>query len=150
VIHVVRLGPGPGLRLGTVRRPPRGVRKSDWGRYFDLWLPLLAPSAPLVKYALGGGNYDRYARRYVSEMKRREPSEVLDLLAALSHSTDFSVGCYCEDESRCHRTLVRELLRQRGARIDEPRLQQRQRLGSRHGSPARARRRQRGHRSQLR
>jgi uncharacterized protein YeaO (DUF488 family) len=120
MIHIVRLGGGSkrrGVRLGTVRRPPRGVPKSRWNEYFDVWLPVLSPSAPLVKYALGGGDYQRYARRYRNEMKQREPAQVLDALAALSHVADFSVGCYCEDPSRCHRTLRAELLALRGGRV---------------------------------
>ena len=125
--HVVRLGSkrrrDEGLRLGTVRRPPRGVPKSrfaadDW---YDVWFPLLAPSAATVKLGLGArtdADWRRFARRYRAEMARAEARQVLDLLAALSREADFSVGCYCEDESRCHRSVLRALLAERGAVID--------------------------------
>ena len=126
-IRVVRLGtpraPGEGLRLGTVRRPPRGVRKEDYGRldYYDVWLPDLAPSAELVKMALAeGGDPKRWAafvRRYRQEMKEPHAGHLLALLAALSRQTDFSVGCYCEDESRCHRSILREILLEHGAEV---------------------------------
>ncbi len=122
---MVRLGsprlPDEGLRLGTVRRPPRGVRKEDFARrdYFDLWLPDLAPTAELVSYALSQpftpARWATYARRYRSEMRAPPARRLLALLAALSAQTSFSVGCYCEDESRCHRSLLRELLREAGA-----------------------------------
>jgi uncharacterized protein YeaO (DUF488 family) len=124
-IRVVRLGtpraPDEGLRLGTVRRPPRGVRKEDFARrdYFDLWLPDLAPTADLVSYALSQpftpARWATYARRYRSEMRAPAAQRIIALLAALSAQTSFSVGCYCEDESRCHRSLLRELLRDAGA-----------------------------------
>jgi uncharacterized protein YeaO (DUF488 family) len=126
-IRIVRLGTprqaGEGLRIGTVRRPPRGVPKSEFasGNWYDLWFPNLAPSAELVKSGLsaasGGGarEWARFARAYRAEMAAPDRSRELDLLAALSHRTDFSVGCYCEDESRCHRSLLRELLAERGA-----------------------------------
>jgi uncharacterized protein YeaO (DUF488 family) len=126
-IRVVRLGTprvaDEGLRLGTVRRPPRGVRKEDFSRldYYDLWLPDLAPSASLVSRALAepwtNARWSRFARQYAAEMKKPEPQRLLMLLAALSKQTNFSVGCYCEDETRCHRTLLRDLLRQYGASI---------------------------------
>ncbi len=125
-IRVVRLGAprlaGEGLRLGTVRHPPRGVRKADLARagFYDVWLPILAPSAPLVRFARGASSAREWAafrRRYWREMNQPAPRHVLDLLAALSHRTDLSVGCYCEDESRCHRSVLRELLRERGARL---------------------------------
>ena len=124
--HVVRLGSkrrrGEGLRLGTVRRPPRGVPKSrfasdDW---YDVWFPLLAPSAAAVKLGLGArtdADWRRFAKRYRAEMARPDARQALDLLAALSRVADFSVGCYCEDESRCHRSLLRELLIARGADV---------------------------------
>ena len=124
-IRVVRLGspraPGEGLRLGTVRRPPRGVRKEDFARrdYFDLWFPDLAPSAPLVSWALSepwtDARWKRYARAYQREMRAPAARRLLGLLAALSRQTDLSVGCYCEDESRCHRSLLRDLLVEAGA-----------------------------------
>ena len=126
MLHVVRLGtprhPGEGIRLGTVRRPPRGIRKSAYatGNWYDLWLPDLAPSAGLVKFALQATTereWRTYERKYRAEMKAPEKARLLDLLAALSHQTDLSVGCYCEDESRCHRSILRELLEDRGAAL---------------------------------
>ena len=126
VVRIVRLGtrrhPREGLRLGTVRRPPRGVPRSRFasGNWYDVWLPDLAPAADTVKLAQGAGSpreWSAFARRYRAEMASPASSRLLDLLAALSHTTNFSVGCYCEDESRCHRSLLRELLRSRGARI---------------------------------
>jgi uncharacterized protein YeaO (DUF488 family) len=125
-IRIVQLGspraPGEGLRLGTVRRPPRGVRKEDFARrdYYDVWLPNLAPSAALVAQALAAEDDKAWAafrRKYEAEMKQPDASHLLDTLAALSHQTSFSVGCYCENEQRCHRSLLRELLKQRGAEI---------------------------------
>lgn len=125
-IRVVRLGtprtPGEGLRIGTVRRPPRGVPKSKFasGNWYDVWFPLLAPSDATVKVGLGAKT-DReraaFAKRYRSEMAKPDASRALDLLAALSRTADFSVGCYCEDESRCHRSVLRTLLRERGAEV---------------------------------
>lgn len=126
-IRIVRLGqprqPGEGIRLGTVRRPPRGVKKDDYARrdFFDVWLPELAPAAPLVSWALSGGltdaKWSKYARRYRAEMKKPAAQHLLDLLAVLSRTTDLSVGCYCENESRCHRSLLRELLAEKGASL---------------------------------
>jgi uncharacterized protein YeaO (DUF488 family) len=121
VIRVVRIGTprskGEGLRIGTVRRPPRGVPKKDFARrdFYDVWFPLLAPSLPTMKLGLSGDQ--RFRKKYLAEMARPDASRAIDLLAALSKSANFSVGCYCEDESRCHRSLLRELLRSRGARI---------------------------------
>jgi uncharacterized protein YeaO (DUF488 family) len=121
VIRVVRLGTprakGEGLRLGTVRRPPRGVRKADFARrdFYDQWLPLLSPSAPLVKRA--GDDWAEFTRDYRREMRAAAPRQMIELLARLSHHVDFSVGCYCEDEARCHRSVLRELLAQQGARL---------------------------------
>ena len=124
-IHVVRLGTrrvkNEGLRLGTVRRPPRGVRKEDFAArdHFDLWLPDLAPSAGLVSWAMSEPFTDKrwatFARRYRSEMRRPATRRLIALLAALSSHTNFSIGCYCEDESRCHRSILRELLLECGA-----------------------------------
>ena len=123
-ISIVRLGSrrekNEGLRIGTVRRPPRGVAKSDFAArdFYDVWLPTLAPSAPLVKAALAAADdraWHAFTKRYRAEMSRPEASRVLDLLAALSHSADFSVGCYCEDERRCHRSVLRQLLSERKA-----------------------------------
>jgi uncharacterized protein YeaO (DUF488 family) len=125
-VRIVRLGtarlPREGLRIGTVRRPPRGVPKSRFasGDWYDVWLPNLAPAAETVKLALASHTprqWAAFSRRYRAEMARADNSRVLDLLAALSHETNFSVGCYCEDEARCHRSLLRQLLRERGARI---------------------------------
>lgn len=128
-VHIVRLGsdrrPGEGLRIGTVRRPPRGVPKSEFARrnFYDVWLPNLAPSDALVKQAQAALRQDdarawhRFVRHYRAEMKAPEHRALLDTLAALSHHADFSVGCYCEDASRCHRSVLRELLRERGARL---------------------------------
>ncbi|HEV7667917.1 MAG TPA: DUF488 family protein [Thermoanaerobaculia bacterium] len=125
-VRIVRLGTprakGEGLRIGTVRRPPRGVPKTEFasGDWYDVWLPNLSPSAELVKRALAAETdkeWTAFARTYRSEMAEPERSRLLDLLAALSHQTDFSVGCYCEDESRCHRSLLRELLAERGAKL---------------------------------
>jgi uncharacterized protein YeaO (DUF488 family) len=123
-VRIVRLGsprsPGEGLRIGTVRRPPRGVPKAEFARrdFYDVWLPVIAPSEELVKQAFGAGDdrsWKAFVRRYRAEMKRPEARVVLDLLAALSRGTSFSVGCYCADESRCHRSILRELLAERGA-----------------------------------
>lgn len=125
-VRIVRLGspraPGEGLRIGTVRRPPRGVPKTEFasGDWYDVWLPNLAPSAELVKLGLAAEDtrsWARFARQYRAEMAQPDHRRVLDLLAALSHGTDFSVGCYCEDQARCHRSLLRELLAERGARL---------------------------------
>ena len=112
-----------GLRLGTVRRPPRGVRKEDYARlhYFDVWLPELAPSAPVVSWALAEpftpARWAKYENTYRREMSQPSPKRLLQLLAALSKGTDFSVGCYCEDETRCHRSILKELLVEQGATL---------------------------------
>jgi uncharacterized protein YeaO (DUF488 family) len=125
-VRVVRLGtdrfPREGLRLGTVRRPPRGVPKTQYSarNYYDVWLPTLAPSAQLVRLAQGGETereWRRFVRKYRAEMATPESRATLDLLAALSHQTNFSVGCYCLDESRCHRSVLRALLLERGAEV---------------------------------
>lgn len=125
-IRIVRLGTprarGEGLRLGTVRRPPRGVPARDFTRldFYDLWLPELAPSAGLVKTAQGAttaAQWQRFRRRYRTEMSKPPSCRILDLLAALSHTAGFSVGCYCENENRCHRSVLRELLEERGAAV---------------------------------
>ena len=128
-IRVVRLGSprasDEGLRLGTVRRPPRGVRKEEFARqdYFDVWFPDLAPSGPLFSWAVSrpwtDARWKTFARRYAAEMKQPPAQRLLALLAAFSKQTNLSVGCYCEDESRCHRSLLRELLRDQGADIAE-------------------------------
>jgi uncharacterized protein YeaO (DUF488 family) len=128
-IRVVRLGDprsaGEGLRLGTVRRPPRGVKKEDFARrdYYDLWLPDLAPSAELLSYAMAepftDARWAKFVRDYRREMKEPEKERLLQLLAALSHQTGFAVGCYCEKEDRCHRSILRELLAERGAELSQ-------------------------------
>jgi len=125
-VRVVRLGTdrtaGEGLRIGTVRRPPRGVAKSDYSskNFYDVWLPTLAPSAETVKIAQAAkteADWVRFTKKYRAEMARPDNRATLDLLAALSHHTDFSVGCYCADESRCHRSVLRDLLEERGALV---------------------------------
>lgn len=126
-IRIVRLGSprakGEGLRLGTVRRPPRGVPKAEFASrdFYDIWLPEVAPSEGLVKAARQTGDspagWRSFVRRYRSEMKRPEASHILDLLAALSHGADLSVGCYCADEARCHRSVLRSVLTERGAQL---------------------------------
>jgi uncharacterized protein YeaO (DUF488 family) len=125
-VRIVRLGSprerGEGPRLGTVRRPPRGVPKAEYASrdFYDVWLPNLAPSETLLKSARQADDersWKTFARRFRAEMKRPEASRVLDALAALSHGAAFSVGCYCPDEARCHRSILRELLAERGARI---------------------------------
>ena len=126
-VRVVRLGtprdPDEGLRIGTVRRPPRGVRKEDYAArdYFDVWLPELAPSAPLVSWALSEPFTPKrlavYRRRYRREMRQAAAQRLIALLAVLSSQTNFSVGCYCEDETHCHRSLLRELLFEQGAQV---------------------------------
>ena len=125
-VRIVRLGSprvsGEGLRLGTVRHPPRGVPKREHARrdFYDVWLPELAPSAATLKRARAAASerdWSSFVKRYRREMAARESQRLLELLAALSHQTSFSVGCYCADESRCHRSLLRELLREKGARL---------------------------------
>jgi uncharacterized protein YeaO (DUF488 family) len=125
-IRIVRLGtdrlPGEGLRLGTVRRPPRGILKTEYAskNFYDVWLPTLAPSPATVKQALTARSerdWNRFVKKYRREMAAVNESATLDALAALSHQADFSVGCYCADESRCHRSVLRELLVERGARV---------------------------------
>jgi uncharacterized protein YeaO (DUF488 family) len=128
-IRVVRLGTprhhDEGVRLGTVRRPPRGVRKEDFGRrdYFDVWVPDLAPSAPLVSWAssqpLTSRRWATFVRRYRAEMRRPAAQRLIALLAALSARQNFSVGCYCAEESRCHRSVLGELLRNAGGWLAE-------------------------------
>jgi uncharacterized protein YeaO (DUF488 family) len=126
MIRIVRLGSprvqGEGLRIGTVRRPPRGVAKSDLAKrdFYDLWYPLLAPSEALLKEALGASDertWKAFVRKFRREMAASDASRTLDLLAALSHQTDFSMGCYCKDEARCHRSVLRSLLADRGAEL---------------------------------
>lgn len=125
-VRIVRLGTArhtdEGLRIGTVRRPPRGVPKTEYAArdYYDVWLPALSPSPDLMKVGKAVSSdheWQAFAKRYRAEMADPEKGRILDLLAALSHGADFSVGCYCEDEARCHRSLLRELLAERDARI---------------------------------
>ena len=124
--RIVRLGSdratGEGTRIGTVRRPPRGVPKKDFARrnWYDVWFPVLAPSVATMKHGLSAQSdrdWARFSRKYRAEMRAAAPSQALDVLAALSHHANFSVGCYCENESRCHRSLLRALLAERGANI---------------------------------
>lgn len=125
-VRVVRLGTprakNEGLRIGTVRRPPRGVPKSEFASqdWYDVWLPNLSPSAETVKFAQEAktpAQWAAFAKKYRAEMAAPDHARTLDLLAALSHQADFSVGCYCEDEARCHRSVLRELLAGRGAKF---------------------------------
>jgi uncharacterized protein YeaO (DUF488 family) len=125
-IRIVRLGTprtkDEGLRLGTVRRPPRGVPKSEFAKrdFYDTWLPNLAPTAELMAEGQAAEDEKQWAafkRKFNAQMKEPEASHLLDMLAALSHQTSFSLGCYCEDENHCHRSVLRELLKQRGAEI---------------------------------
>ncbi len=125
-LRIVRLGTTrgrrEGLRIGTVRRPPRGVPKAEFAArgFYDVWLPELSPSERLVQKARQARDergWRAFVRQYRSEMKRPEASHLLDLIAALSHHGDLSVGCYCLDERRCHRSVLRELLEARGARM---------------------------------
>ena len=125
-IRIVRLGSprhaGEGLRIGTVRHPPRGVPRAEHAKrnFYDVWLPGLAPSRELVKAGLSASDeraWARFAKRYRGEMKATEASHLLDLLAALSHLTSFSVGCYCAAEDRCHRSVLRAILAEKGARF---------------------------------
>jgi len=126
-VRIVRLGsqrlPGEGLRIGTVRRPPRGVPKSQFAKqdWYDVWFPNLAPSLATMKLGQAAetpAQWAAFARKYKAEMSATAAQHDLALLAALSHTADFSVGCYCENEERCHRSLLRQLLRERGARIE--------------------------------
>ncbi|MCU1001723.1 DUF488 family protein [Stenotrophomonas maltophilia] len=127
-LRVVRLGtprhPSEGLRIGTVRRPPRGVPRSEFARqdWYDVWFPTLSPSAELVKQAheaKTAADWNVFFRHYKAEMKAPDAAHALDLLAAMSQHSDISVGCYCENEARCHRTALRELLVARGATLAE-------------------------------
>lgn len=125
-VRIVRLGSpraaAEGLRIGTVRHPPRGVPKAAIATrdFYDAWLPELAPSAELVRAALGAedeGSWKRFTRSFLAELKRPQARHLLDLLAALSHTSDFALGCYCADERRCHRSLLRIQLAERGAAL---------------------------------
>jgi uncharacterized protein YeaO (DUF488 family) len=125
-VSIVQLGTprksDEGLRIGTVRRPPRGVKKADFAKknYYDIWYPNLSPSAALVKQALAATDdraINAFRKKFRAEMAHPDRARELDLLAALSHHSNFSVGCYCEDEKRCHRYVLRELLKERRARL---------------------------------
>jgi uncharacterized protein YeaO (DUF488 family) len=125
-VRIIRLGtkrvPGEGLRIGTVRRPPRGVKKSEYSsqNWYDVWFPNLAPSAETMKLGQSArteGEWKAFLRKYQAEMATPEKSRTLDLLTALSHESNFSVGCYCPDERRCHRSILRTLLLERGAKM---------------------------------
>lgn len=125
-VRIVRLGSkrvsGEGVRIGTVRRPPRGVPKAQFaaGNWYDVWFPNLAPSVDTMKLgqqAQTPAQWEAFKRKYRAEMSTPEASHALELLAAFSRTSDFSVGCYCEDEARCHRSVLRALLAEKGARI---------------------------------
>ena len=133
-VRIVRLGtprhPGEGTRIGTVRRPPRGVPKAEFasGDWYDVWFPNLSPSPELVKLALasqtdlgaaGEKDWAAFTRGYRKEMGNPENAHAIALLAVLSQQSNFSVGCYCENEARCHRSILRALLRDAGARVDD-------------------------------
>lgn len=128
MVRIVRLGSprvkGEGLRIGTVRHPPRGVPKSEYASrdWYDVWLPELAPSAEAVKAGRGAESpqaWAKFEKRYRAEMAAPERVRLIALLAALSHEASFSVGCYCENEARCHRSVLRSLLKQHGAAVAE-------------------------------
>jgi uncharacterized protein YeaO (DUF488 family) len=126
-VRIVRLGAprvtNEGIRLGTVRRPPRGVPRKDFARldWYDVWFPVLAPSAVTMKLGQAAETerqWKAFARKYRAEMAIPAASQSLDVLAALSHHANFSVGCYCKDPARCHRSLLRELLVEKGAKLE--------------------------------
>lgn len=125
--HIVRLGTprsrNEGIRIGTVRRPPRGVPKAEFAsqNWYDVWFPNLAPSVDTMKLAQKAktpAQWARFTRKYRAEMNTPENSRAIDVLAALSHQANFSVGCYCEDESHCHRSILRALLVGKGAKVE--------------------------------
>jgi uncharacterized protein YeaO (DUF488 family) len=125
-IRIVRFGserePGEGLRIGTVRRPPRGVPKSEIAarNFYDVWYPNLSPSAELMafgKNATDPADWEKFVKSFRKEMSGNDSARTLDLLAELSKTADFSIGCYCQDEERCHRSVLRRLLSERGAEI---------------------------------
>jgi uncharacterized protein YeaO (DUF488 family) len=128
VVRIVRLGSprveGEGTRIGTVRRPPRGVPKSEFAsqNWYDVWFPNLAPSLETMKRgqeATTPAQWAAFTREYRAEMVTPENSHAIELLAALSHQSNFSVGCYCENEARCHRSILRELLAEKGAKLEK-------------------------------
>ena len=125
-VHIVRLGtkriPNEGIRIGTVRRPPRGVPKSEYSaqNWYDVWFPNLSPSLQTLKLGQNAKNeneWKSFLRKFRAEMATPENSRTLDLLAVLSHQSNFSIGCYCADEQRCHRSVLRALLLERGAKV---------------------------------
>lgn len=125
-IRIVQLGsprhPDEGIRLGTVRRPPRGVKKTEYATldYFDVWLPSLSPSEELLKKKLvqeDGSGWSAFEQRFRAELKQTDKSHLLNTLAALSHTTNFSIGCYCDNEKLCHRSILRDELKKRGALV---------------------------------
>ncbi|HEX7456144.1 MAG TPA: DUF488 family protein [Candidatus Nanoarchaeia archaeon] len=126
-VRIVRLGTerisGEGIRIGTVRRPPRGVPRSEFGshNWYDVWFPNLAPSPETIKLGQSAKTekeWKAFMRKYRAEMAAPEKSRTLDLLSTLSHESNFSVGCYCADERRCHRSVLRALLLERGAKVE--------------------------------
>ena len=126
-VRIVRLGTprgrGEGTRIGTVRRPPRGVSKERFAKddWYDVWFPNLAPSLEIMKLALKASTasqWNAFVRKYKAQMARPDARHDLELLAVLSHSADFSVGCYCEDENHCHRSILRQLLTELGAKVE--------------------------------
>ena len=126
-LRILRLGTprqkNEGVRIGTVRRPPRGVPKAEFatGNWYDVWFPTLAPSPETMKLGLGAKtpeDWDKCARKYRAEMASPQSAHAIELLATLSHTADFSVGCYCEDESRCHRSILGELFAAKGAKLE--------------------------------
>ena len=126
-VRIVRLGTprarGEGIRIGTVRRPPRGVPKNEYAarNWYDVWFPNLAPSVPTMKLAQHAetpAQWAAFRKKYRAEMSTPENSHALELLATLSHHTNFSVGCYCEDEAHCHRSVLRKLLQEKGAAME--------------------------------
>ena len=125
-IRIVRLGTerykGEGLRIGTVRRPPRGVPKNEFAtqNWYDVWLPNVSPTPELMKLGQAAETekeWNLFAKKFRAELSNPEKSRILDLLAALSHESDISIGCYCKNEARCHRSILRELLAERGAKL---------------------------------
>ena len=128
VVRIVRLGSprveGEGTRIGTVRRPPRGVPKTEFAsqNWYDVWFPNLAPSVETIKLgqqAKTPAQWATFTKKYRAEMATSEKSHAIELLAALSHQCNFSVGCYCENEAHCHRSVLREILLAKGAKLDE-------------------------------
>ena len=126
VVRVVRLGtdraPDEGTRIGTVRRPPRGVPKSEFAsrNWYDIWFPNLAPSVETMKLGQAAktpAHWSAFKKKYRAEMSRPDASHSIELLATLSHHVNFSVGCYCEEEERCHRSVLRALLQEKGAKF---------------------------------